>query len=411
MTAARAGLRELAVTLHLDEVQPVGVLALDGRQVYFAFDAAFVASGRSLSPYALPVVPGLRAHAAKPGVPVPGVFGDSLPDGWGLRLLHRAFAARGRPRASLTALDHLAFLGDRAMGALGYEPTTGPEALFEAVELGELATHARAVYRGDIDEVLPQLLRAGGSPGGVRPKALIGRRGAETCIGEASLPDGFSPWLVKLERPEDDGDCARREAVWLHLARRAGIIVPSFETVDLGDAGTALVTRRFDRQPRRHLLSAAGALDVDFRTAVVDYAELGRLALLLSRGDLGQAAALVRRAAFNVVMGNDDDHLKNHAWLYDGTAWALSPAYDLTWSPLAARSTPVCGRVADVPRGALEELGARLGLPSGTTGTILDEVCAAADEVASSLEAFGCTNAVSRRAAVDVEARLRRVAG
>ena len=95
------------------------------------------------------------------------------------------------------------------------------------------------------------------------------------------------------------------------------------------------MTRRFDRQPRRHLLSAAGALDVDFRTAVVDYAELGRLALLLSRGDLGQAAALVRRAAFNVVMGNDDDHLKNHAWLYDGTAWALSPAYDLTWSPLA----------------------------------------------------------------------------
>ncbi len=403
-------LRELHVTLHLGgEPRPVGTLAEDDGAVYFEYDPGFVAAGRQLSPYALPVRTGLHRHATKPGVPIPGVFGDSRPDGWGLRLLHRAFASAGRPRASVTALDELAFLGDRAMGALSYAPSTGPDVLFEAVELGQLADHAQSVYAGTVDDVLPQLLRAGGSPGGARPKALIGRSQSETCVGEAPLPDGFEPWLVKFERPEDDPECAEREAVWLTLAAEAGITVPEHETLALGTAGTALATRRFDRTPRRHLLSAAGALDVDFRTAVVDYGELGKLALFLSDGDLEQVAELVRRALFNVILRNDDDHLKNHAWLYDGERWALSPAYDLTWSPLPERSTPVGGHVHDVPRRALLELGTRLGLPSRRIQGILDDVLAAASRAREALRERGCTGVVSRQAADSVEQSLRRL--
>ena len=403
-------LRELEVSLRLERPVPVGTLAQDGRHTYFSFHPEFLASGASISPYALPVRAGLLRHAPKPGVPIPGVFGDSLPDGWGLKLLHQAFAAEGRPRSAVTALDELAFLGDRAMGALAYEPTTGPAALFDAVDLGSLADQARAVYAGDVDEVLPQLLRAGGSPGGARPKALIGRSGADACVGAGSLPDGFEPWLAKFERPEDDRDAARREAVWLQLAATAGIEVPEHDVVDLGSAGSALLTRRFDRAPRRHLLSAAGALDLDFRTAVVDYAELGKLGLFLTGGDLRQAAAWVRRAMFNVIMGNDDDHLKNHAWLYDGHAWRLSPAYDLTWSPLPARSTPVCGQVRDVSRAALLELADRLGLPRSVAKGILEEVLDAAGGVRAALVAVGCTGPVSTQAAQHVEANLRRLA-
>ncbi len=401
--------RELQVTLELDESTPVGTLAEDGGATYFEFDAGFLASGKGISPYALPARAGLIRHVAKPGVPLPGVFSDSRPDGWGLRLLHRAFAAAGRRRSVATALDELAFLGDRAMGALSYAPTTGPEILFEAVELGALAQHAMAVYRGDLSDVLPELIRAGGSPGGARPKALIGRSGDRTCVGEAGLPAGFDPWLVKFELPQDDADSARREAVWLRLAARAGIAVPEHETIELGNAGTALAVRRFDREPRRHMLSAAGALDVDFRTAVVDYVDLGRLGLFLSGGDLGQAAQLVRRAAFNVLMGNDDDHLKNHAWLYDGRSWEISPAYDLTWSPLAARSGPVCGHVAAVPRAALIELGTRLGLRKQESTQILDEVCAAAEGVRAALAEDDCGTQESLDAADAVEANVARV--
>ena len=402
-------MRELRVTLHLEEELPVGTLVEDGGAVYFEYDAHFLSSGQNISPYALPARPGLLRHAREPGVPLPGVFSDSRPDGWGLTLLHRAFATAGQARASVTALDELAFLGNRAMGALSYAPTIGPDILFEAIELGSFADHARAVYSGHIDEVLPELLRAGGSPGGARPKALLGRSGDRTCIGEASLPEGFEPWLVKFERPEDDADCARREAVWLQLADEAGITVPAFNTIDLGSAGTALATRRFDRAPRRHMLSAAGALDVDFRTAVVDYVDLGKLTLFLTGSDLTQAAELVRRAIFNVVMGNDDDHLKNHAWLYDGQRWSLSPAYDLTWSPLAARSTPVCGQVTEVPREALLKLGTELGLPRQVVTQTLAEVLGVASEVRSALVAAGCTGAVSKQAADAVEGAVRRL--
>lgn len=402
-------LRELHVTLHLESSVHVGILAEDAGAVYFEYDAGFLDSGLALSPYALPVRAGLLRHAVKPGVPIPGVFSDSRPDGWGLKLLHRAFARAGRSRATVTALDELAFLGNRAMGALSYAPATGPEVFFEAVELGALAAHAQAVYGGSVDEVLPELLRAGGSPGGARPKALIGRSGDRTCIGEAGLPEGFEPWLVKFERPEDDAECARREAVWLQLAAKAGITVPDHETLDLGPAGTALATRRFDRSPRRHLLSAAGALDVDFRTALVDYTELGKLTLFLTGGDLSQAAEIVRRAVFNVVMGNDDDHLKNHAWLYDGHRWTLSPAYDLTFSPLQARSTPVCGRVTDVPRSALRDLATRLGIPKNTRHEILEQVLDAASRVRATLGEAGCTGPVSKQAADAVESNLRRL--
>ncbi len=86
-------MRELRVSLHLDEPVFVGILAERDGQVYWEYDAEFQRSGRSISPYLLPPSAGLHRHVAKPGVPLPGVFSDSRPDGWGLKLLHRSFAA------------------------------------------------------------------------------------------------------------------------------------------------------------------------------------------------------------------------------------------------------------------------------------------------------------------------------
>ncbi|MCA9569908.1 MAG: HipA N-terminal domain-containing protein, partial [Myxococcales bacterium] len=100
--------RELRVSMHLDASTEVGTLVERDGAVLFELDGAFLASGLSLSPYTIPLRPGLQRHRTKPGVPIPGVFGDSRPDGWGLRLLHRAFAAGGTPRARVTALDELA---------------------------------------------------------------------------------------------------------------------------------------------------------------------------------------------------------------------------------------------------------------------------------------------------------------
>ncbi|TNE87276.1 MAG: type II toxin-antitoxin system HipA family toxin [Deltaproteobacteria bacterium] len=406
-------MRELRVSLQFADPVDVGVLVEDEQgRIYFEFAQSFLDSGHAISPYTLPARPGLHAHQPKPGVPLPGVFSDSRPDGWGLRLLHRRFANAGRPRSQVTPFDELAFLGQRAMGALAYEPTTGPDTLFEAVELGSLAAHALDVYAGHTTETLPALIRAGGSPGGVRPKALIGRRGDEVCIGEAELPEGFAHWLVKFARPEDDPDAARREAAWMALARRAGLTVADSEVLQLGpDVGDAFATRRFDRSPhRQHMLSAAGALNVDFRTAHADYHDLGRLCALICRGDQSQVARLVRLGMFNVVARNEDDHLKNLAWLYDGDRWALSPAYDLTYAPHASghRQTAVLGGTQQVSRTLLLELGTGLGLRQGVAQTILDEVLEALADVESVLGDFGCTHAVSRAAAADVLAQVER---
>jgi serine/threonine-protein kinase HipA len=311
-------------------------------------------------------------------------------------------------------LDELAYLGRRAMGALIYEPTTGPDALFESVHLGSLAAESMRVHRGASAKTLPALIRAGGSPGGVRPKALIGRRGDEVCLGDGDLPDGWEHWLVKFERPEDDPDCAHREAAWMHMAQTAGLGVAAFEVLELGgDARNALATRRFDRPGRRrvHMLSAAGALNVDFRTSFGDYHELGRLCSLICNGDLRQLEALVRLAMFNVVARNEDDHLKNLAWLYDGENWTLAPAYDITFAPhpTGYRQTSVMDVVERVTRQNLLELATRLGLSRRDAIAMLDEVLGAASTVRSVLAERGCRGAVSQRAASEVLAEVKRL--
>jgi serine/threonine-protein kinase HipA len=121
--------RELHVRLRLadDDLREVGTLVEDGPRVWFEFDRAYAASGAELSPLRLPLSrTGLVEHRVTPHAPIPGVFNDSRPEGWGLKLLHRAFQAKGRPASSVSPLEELAYLGHHTMGALVYEPATGP---------------------------------------------------------------------------------------------------------------------------------------------------------------------------------------------------------------------------------------------------------------------------------------------
>lgn len=101
-------MRELSVRLAFasDDVRPVGTLVKGGRRVWFEFGGGFSRSGMRISPYTLPAgSPDFLEHRAKPGVPIPGVFNDSRPDGWGLMLLHRHFQKAGRPAASISPLE------------------------------------------------------------------------------------------------------------------------------------------------------------------------------------------------------------------------------------------------------------------------------------------------------------------
>lgn len=417
-------MRELEVRLRFadDDVRTVARLAEDRRRVWVELDSAFQEGGFELSPWALPTEgPRLREHRVGPGVPIPGVFNDSRPDGWGLRLLHRALLARGRPAGSVSPLAELAYLGQGTLGALTYHPTTGPEGPFDdAISLAGLAVHARRVYDDKAEEVLPALIRAGGSPGGVRPKALIGLRddgGPGVRFGEVALPPAWSAWLVKFPATHDDTDVARREWVWMQLASSAGLDVPETRLLDLEGVGPAFAVRRFDRpggNRRLHVLSAAGALDADFRTAFIDYRDLLRLSGVVCGGDQSQVLATFRLAAFNVGAVNEDDHLRNFAFLCSPAGeWRLAPGYDLTYAPRPAgvRTTTVAGVEKDVSRQDLLALAASVGVPARRAEQVLDEVVEALQQVGPMLKEARCHHAVSRAAIAAVETATARLHG
>ncbi len=412
---------ELNVSLRFadDDVRPVGTLANDRGRTWFAWDAGFARSGTELSPYSLPVsADPLLEHTYKPGVPIPGVFNDARPDGWGLKLLHRAFQAQGRPASSVSPLEELAFLGSNTMGALCFEPATGPGgALDEAIDLARLAAHAQDVFDDRVEVVLPELLRTGGSPGGARPKALIALReegGPGVRHGEGTVPPGWVAWLVKFPARNEDVDVGRREFAWMRLAEAAGISVPETHILEVPGVGACFAARRFDRSSsgrRRHMLSAAGALDADFRTALVDYGALLRLCALICEGDQAQVLALFRLAVFNVAAANRDDHLKNFAWILDrDIGWRLAPGYDLTFSPgnRGRHTTTVNGIDRHIARPDLIALAEGAGLARHAE-RVIDEVLEGVARCDELLAESGCGDPVSRQAASDVRASAARL--
>ncbi|MDP2305477.1 MAG: type II toxin-antitoxin system HipA family toxin [Pseudomonadota bacterium] len=417
-------MRELRVKLQFSAVdlRDVGTLAEDGRGVWFEYDEAFRVAGLEISPLRLPLSgPGLVAHAVKPGVPIPGVFNDARPEGWGLKLLHRSFQATGRAVSSVSPLEELAFLGDRTMGALVFEPSTGPTgAIDDTVELAVLAAHAQRVFDDKVQTVLPQLVLAGGPSGGARPKALVGLRadgGAGVRYGEGELPEGWEAWLVKFPTSSDDADVGRREVAWMAMARAAGIDVPVTQVLALEGVGDAFAVRRFDRPGggrRVHMLSAAGALNVDFRTTSADYEQLMRATHVVCGGDQSQVLDVFRLATFNVAAVNEDDHLKNFAYLVgaDGS-WRLAPAFDLTYAPrpYGERWTTVAGVGRGVTREHLLALAGQVGLKPAAARRALDQVATATADVRAHLRDAGCCGPVSLAAAEAVEAATARLGG
>jgi len=174
-------LRKLTVRLQWspDRSTNVGELAEHDRRVYFEYDADFLFSGIHLSPFKWPTRPGLIEHTDRAFGPLPGVFDDSLPDGWGLLLMDRLFRRRGMAPSSASPLDRLAYLGTRTMGALTYHPPAEVESDPGLFDLYEIGRNAQQIFGGEAVEVLPQLMRAGGSPGGARPKMLVGVNGVQ----------------------------------------------------------------------------------------------------------------------------------------------------------------------------------------------------------------------------------------
>ena len=344
-------------------VLPVGRLAIREGLVYFEFNLSFIETGLEISPLHLPLQPGLRKFDRLMFEGLPGVFNDSLPDGWGRLLLDRTVRLQGILPEQLSPLDRLVHVGKTGMGALVYEPDHSANETNTAVDLDTLAFHTQAVLLGAAEDVLQELLALNGSSAGARPKAMIGVDEAHQNIihGTKHLPEGYEPWLVKFPNTQDGEDAGAIEFIYALMAQEAGITVTPAHLFPAQQGTGYFATRRFDRDGdhRLHSHTACGLLHSDFRTPSLDYEDLISLTEILTR-DVREVEKMFHLTVFNVLAHNRDDHAKNFTFLMDEKGeWKLSPAYDLTFSsgPHGEQSTTVMGERKNLGTAQLIKLG------------------------------------------------------
>ncbi len=323
------------VFLHNNPTQ-VGELMQVDHNIYFEYSSEFIETGFSLSPFKLPLEPGVQVDKQKVFSGLHGVFNDSLPDGWGLLIMDRYFKKQGIERHKIAPLQRLAFINDRGLGALTYEPSIPLNLDWSStMSLEFLARDCESILEGAETDILPELIIAGGSPGGARPKVLIGfnQTTQQICAGTNDLPVDFQHYLVKFSEMLDINDIAELEFAYAKMAKDCDINMPATRLFNAGKYGMAFGVERFDRifNQRVHYHTLSGLLHADFREPNLDYLDFLKATWLLTQ-DIEQMIQAYRRMVFNVLMHNRDDHSKNFGYLYNNNEWALSPAYDLTYS-------------------------------------------------------------------------------
>jgi len=344
----------------------VGVLQDVGRDVAFEYDREFLALGLNLAPLRLPLRPGVQVYDRSGNMETFGLFDDSLPDGWGRRLVDQAF--RKKYGRLPTVLERLACVGSNGKGALVYEPEENFDEGVIGCDLATLGEAAMEFDDGRAEEALPALRQAGGSSGGARPKAYVGFNPmtGEVCAERPDLPKGFEHWLVKFNTRRDGDAAGREEYRYYQKAIAAGVSMMPSRLIETR-AGAYFATKRFDRTEnggRLHFSSAAGLLHADYRTPGDEYETLFRLTDLLTH-DHSAKEELFRRVRLNVLEHNRDDHLKNFGFLMDTKGrWSLAPFYDFTYSegPNGWQTLSVSGEGANPGEADLKRLAMTVGL-------------------------------------------------
>jgi serine/threonine-protein kinase HipA len=380
----------------------MGVVALDPAYGFYAFryTPQFRASGIDPAPLQMPIAADqtflftdLPVETYKR---LPALLSDSLPDDFGNALINRWMAERGIAAEDITALDRLAYMSNRAMGALQFKPARGPAGKTAVpIQMNKLVSEAREAVSGTIGDddhahaALRSMIEVGTSAGGARAKAVIAwnPQTQEIRSGQLEAPDGFEHWLLKFDgigRDRDLGasqDYGRIEYAYHLMAVDAGIEMSACRL--LQENGRAhFMTRRFDRADgniRHHVLTLCAMSHLDFKkTGTHSYAQLFDTLSRL-RVPYEDKEEAFRRMTFNVMARNCDDHTKNFSFrLRQGSAWELAPAYDVTFAHNPASEwtrqhlMSVNGKFRDITAADLLAMADRFGI--GTAATIIDKV-------------------------------------
>ena len=362
----------------------VGKLAYHEKQIYFEYSGDFLATKFQISPYKLPLKPGLQLCDDRVFDGLFGVFADSLPDGWGRLLVDRHFKKLGIQPKQLTPLDRLLMVGRFGMGALRYEPdeSSGVKQKLSGLILDELAVESIAILAGDSDPVIDKLLKINGSSGGARPKAVIQTNDDRTGIvhGAQKLKPGYLHWIVKFPSSQDSKFSGHIEYAYSLMARKGGIEMPDTHLFKC-KKNSYFAVRRFDRDgdSKIHMHSLAGLIHADFRIPSLDYDDI-----LMLTYDLTKSAAELekafRLACFNILTHNKDTHAKNFSYIMRGRHWYFSPAYDITFSggPGNEHSTALFGKGKDITIKDIAKLGAKHNIKGAEK--IIEDVVSAIKE-------------------------------
>ncbi len=338
----------------------IGAVVLEDNQrvATFQYDPAFVESGIEVSPLMMPL--GNQVYSfptlAQPSFHgLPGLLADSLPDRFGNALIDAWLARQGRGPESFNAVERLCYTGSRGMGALEFIPATGPTptgdsalAVDRLVRLAsEILSHRDGLqtnFDNGSPEAMADILRVGTSAGGARAKAVIAwnPKTNEVRSGQMTLSAGFEHWLIKFDGVSNNRDKELAdpqgygliEYAYSKMAHDCGIAMSECRLFEEGGRHH-FMTRRFDRPEgdKLHMQSLAAIAHMDFNMAgAYGYEQAFDV---MRRLDMPATtmAELFRRMVFNVVARNQDDHVKNIAFLMDRAGnWSLTPAFDMIYS-------------------------------------------------------------------------------
>lgn len=335
----------------------VGTFTWDERHnmARFEYDGSFAGRGLEPSPLMMPVQAGRVYSFGSLNWDtfngLPGMLADALPDTYGRALFDRWLALTGR--SSGNPVESLCFLGKRCMGALEFEPATGPDAdpnlkieIDSLVEVAQEALSKKEAFGANLKEdkkaAIAEILRLGTSAGGQRAKAIIAynKETGEVRSGQVEAPDGFDYYLIKLDGVSaqagfrDTGNYGRLEYSFAKLVRLCGIDMAECSLIE--ENGRAhFLTKRFDRRggQKIHMQTLCGIAHYDHRIHRAYSYEQAFNVMRRLKLTYAEAAEMFRRMVFNVVVRNQDDHTKNISFLMgpDGK-WKLSPAYDMGYA-------------------------------------------------------------------------------
>lgn len=413
--------------------KPVGALAPDPKLGFyvFAYQPSWRSTGIELAPLTMPFED-RRETFVFPNLPeatfyrLPGMLADALPDAFGNALIDAWMAARGITKDQVTALDRLAYMGKRGLGALEFKPAHGSQKESAApLAMKSLVEEARKLVEGDVSveahsqAALANIIRVGTSAGGARAKAVIAwnSRTGQIRSGQFDAAEGFTHWILKFDGVGKDAelgtgaDYGRIEYAYNKMATQAGIRMSQCHLLE--ENGRAhFMTRRFDREVvkgrtiKHHVQTLCALNHLDFRQRGTHaYAQLFMVVAQLGLGDdaIGQT---FRRMTFNVMARNCDDHTKNFGFLLrQGGNWELAPAYDVThaynprgeWTYQHLMS--VNGKFREITRADLLAEADRFGVRQAND--LIADVREAIENWPSHAQEAGLSQPTSRRVSAD----------